>query len=352
MRKSYRKRSRKVLRGGAPDYKEIGLIVAAVLGVLGASAFIIKKGRTASPSSTQLVEGSVVAAEEATAPASQIRKKKESQLREIFDRTGRNDEGDLTRSGLIRALKADPDLALLLKLPQKIKESDRAVFEPVFQRMDVNQDRVVDANEFLSYFTQPQTTQESPAPVADRAEDSAALATSEVKLLEDEEKGEGGEAAAKQEQEAAAAAKEAEKANLFDAIDKLEVERVKSIISGIDRDTINAVEESSNATPLIKAILSGTKDDEEARVEIVKILLQAGAKIDYTEPRLAVLGEEVGGTTALMYAANAGYEGTVQFLLDAGADSTKKNHEGNTALDLAVDEDHEDIVELLRGDDV
>ena len=49
MRKSYRKRSRKVLRGGAPDYKGIGLIVAAVLGVLGASAFIIKKMNEGKP---------------------------------------------------------------------------------------------------------------------------------------------------------------------------------------------------------------------------------------------------------------------------------------------------------------
>ena len=108
------------------------------------------------------------------APAPQISETRESQLRAIFARADRNSDGHLTRAELILRLRKDTELASLLNLPQQVGDDQRAVFESVFQSMDVDADREVDADEFVSFFTQPQTPPESPAPVADRAEDSAA----------------------------------------------------------------------------------------------------------------------------------------------------------------------------------
>jgi ankyrin repeat protein len=49
-----------------------------------------------------------------------------------------------------------------------------------------------------------------------------------------------------------------------------------------------------------------------------------------------------------MMAARGGHVGTVQLLLDKGADATLKNERGMTAIDFAEDNNHRDIAEGLR----
>jgi hypothetical protein len=70
-------------------------------------------------------------------------------LREIFSRADRNNDGTLTRAELILRLRSDTELAELLQLPARVGDGDRDAFESVFQRMDVDDSRGVDVEEFV-----------------------------------------------------------------------------------------------------------------------------------------------------------------------------------------------------------
>lgn len=70
----------------------------------------------------------------------------------------------------------------------------------------------------------------------------------------------------------------------------------------------------------------------------MKALLTAGANPDASAP---------GGFTALHVAAEGGDVAMVQELLDAGADATLVNHEGNSPADVAAIWNHTALVETL-----
>lgn len=72
---------------------------------------------------------------------------------------------------------------------------------------------------------------------------------------------------------------------------------------------------------------------------IVQLLLDNDAYIDTQSPNK---------TTPLMMAARGGYILTVKLLLDEGADLTLKNSLGMTALDMAIQHHHQDIMDGLR----
>lgn len=56
------------------------------------------------------------------------------------------------RAELIKALRTDEELRVLLQLPARVREGDtRAAFEAAFQGMDVNDDRAVTAEEFVGF---------------------------------------------------------------------------------------------------------------------------------------------------------------------------------------------------------
>ena len=77
--------------------------------------------------------------------------------------------------------------------------------------------------------------------------------------------------------------------------------------------------------------------------ETVEFLLQHGLPID---------GTTVSGATALMAAARRGRTHTVELLVRAGADPNRRIQRGKaagrTALDLAEEEGHQDVVAFLR----
>ena len=52
-----------------------------------------------------------------------------------------------------------------------------------------------------------------------------------------------------------------------------------------------------------------------------------------------------------MHAVGDGYYDMAELLIDAGADINIKDNKGKTALDIAEDEDYQDIVELLENAD-
>ncbi len=72
---------------------------------------------------------------------------------------------------------------------------------------------------------------------------------------------------------------------------------------------------------------------------IAQILLDRGAEINARSRNL---------TTPLMIAAHEGYDMTVKFLLDLGADVTLKNETGMNAADYAKKLDRQDIIDLVN----
>ncbi len=87
----------------------------------------------------------------------------------------------------------------------------------------------------------------------------------------------------------------------------------------------------SEETPIIIAARRG-------RIGAIQMLLEAGARVD---------AQNSAGRTALMLACIDGYKDGVVLLLAAGADTDKVDIAGKTALDWAATKGHEDIVTLL-----
>lgn len=106
------------------------------------------------------------------------------------------------------------------------------------------------------------------------------------------------------------------------------------------------IKTDAGLTPLLEASKNG-------RVGIVKSLIASGAAVDAREGDDVLPGmldtSGAAAMTALMFAAVGGHEDVVRALLDAGADVTIRNNNGQTALEEAQKSGHTDIVGLLRG---
>tara|TARA_B100000700_G_C14852909_1_gene764834 strand:- start:15 stop:650 length:636 start_codon:yes stop_codon:yes gene_type:complete len=90
-------------------------------------------------------------------------------------------------------------------------------------------------------------------------------------------------------------------------------------------------------TPLNYAVMS---DDSEESIDIIRILLEYGAQINFKENTSF-------GNTALMVAALYNYD-VVKYLLERGADPFLVNNKGNTAYDNAIQNGNMKIAILLK----
>ena len=111
---------------------------------------------------------------------------------------------------------------------------------------------------------------------------------------------------------------------IHDAAKAGDVAEVKKLLaSGVK---VGAKEEERGWTPLHLATL-----------EVAKVLLKAGAKVD---------ARTTAGVTPLHTAAWTGRADVIKFLLSAGAAANAKDKDGRTPFDLAKDHD------ILKGTDV
>jgi ankyrin repeat protein len=74
--------------------------------------------------------------------------------------------------------------------------------------------------------------------------------------------------------------------------------------------------------------------------DLVRQLVEARANLEIRDKR---------GRTALLAAANYGVPATVSLLLERGADPTVRGDDGMTALDLAREQECDEIIALLSG---
>src|SRR3990167_9808184 len=105
--------------------------------------------------------------------------------------------------------------------------------------------------------------------------------------------------------------------------------RKESVSFLVSRANLNV--NNSNGTPLIIASRKGD-------IEILKILLSAGAKPNHFDARR---------NTALFYAAKGCFSKCVSELIKYGAEAGWRNLDGKTALDLSS-EKHHDTTNILR----
>jgi hypothetical protein len=87
-------------------------------------------------------------------------------------------------------------------------------------------------------------------------------------------------------------------------------------------------------TPLHRAVV----DDN---IEIAKLLIQNGADVNARR--------SFDGLTPLHLAALNGYSKMVRLLLENGADPSIRDNFGNTASELAREEDHEEVANIIEG---
>ena len=81
------------------------------------------------------------------------------------------------------------------------------------------------------------------------------------------------------------------------------------------------------------------------QVENVKILMNAKSDVNIKQPEGAIII-----MTSLMHGSSNGNKEIVQLLIDAKADIRIQNRDGKTALMLAVEKDHKEIIHMLKDD--
>jgi hypothetical protein len=80
-----------------------------------------------------------------------------AQLSAVFDAIDKNHDGSVSRIELLLALRKDPGLADRLALPQHVRQEGgtRALFERVFDEIDIDSSDALTLDEFCAHFSRP-----------------------------------------------------------------------------------------------------------------------------------------------------------------------------------------------------
>ena len=98
---------------------------------------------------------------------------------------------------------------------------------------------------------------------------------------------------------------------------------------------------TSNNTMKVQAIHSAVAQQDQAlALQMTEMLLKKGASVNATQS---------GGWTPLHEVAFHGEIKLVRLLLDWGADKTIKSDDGKTAIDMALQQGHTDVIALLQS---
>lgn len=127
-----------------------------------------------------------------------------------------------------------------------------------------------------------------------------------------------------------------------DLIDQFTTDLLTATLSG----SISAVEKVINEQGLAEA----TKNNQ-AYSSLVSAIYHgraSQAEVILSKTEIDINAAGITGNTALMFASMWGQQDSVQFLLDAGADSQLTNNDGDNAVALALKGGHRSVVRLLR----
>lgn len=120
---------------------------------------------------------------------------------------------------------------------------------------------------------------------------------------------------------------------MYAAAGNNQVEIVKLLIeSGVNAD-VTSQKITHGRTALMEATL-------EENLELIEYLIQAGANVDL---------EDAQGVTALMEASGNNCFNSAKILLKNKCNMKIINKNGQTALDIAIQEGHSEIIDLLKG---
>ncbi|KAL8935064.1 MAG: hypothetical protein Q9216_005598 [Gyalolechia sp. 2 TL-2023] len=96
---------------------------------------------------------------------------------------------------------------------------------------------------------------------------------------------------------------------------------------------------------------AGECESVPGRVEVMRHLIEdLGADVDAIEQRGLPIGRGLGRGTPLHSAAYAGKAERIKLLLAEGANKEKQNTLGQTAMDLAIMQESETALEILKGE--
>jgi hypothetical protein len=110
-----------------------------------------------------------------------------------------------------------------------------------------------------------------------------------------------------------------------------EVKSIEELLRG--GADINARDETFGRTPLMEAAIA-------KQTKAALKLIERGGDINARDTFF--------GSTPLMFAAGSGSTGVVKVLLEKGADVNAVNNKGYTALDVAEEDPHKDVIEILK----
>ena len=70
---------------------------------------------------------------------------------DLFNRIGRDHDGNITRAEMIKTVRAHADARQVLGLPSIIGENQRAQLEEVYQGLDADDSRTIEFDEFVQF---------------------------------------------------------------------------------------------------------------------------------------------------------------------------------------------------------